>query len=170
MPPNRGHPLPILPPDRGRLSNQRPEKRRYQMVSMRSSPVGPSPGVEGYSSRLTWPSTKSRKRLSRDLLQWRTSRNTSATTRILSASRDTSLKRTNQLGVCHGVEIPAYADCVQVAACTVPKCRFDLEVCGAPCREPCVVDGNLISGRTFHDNGHFVGKWIALLDQARESA
>jgi protease I len=29
-----------------------------------------------------------------------------------------------------------------------------------------VVDGNLISGRTFHDNGHYVGKWITLLEQA----
>ena len=74
--------------------------------------------------------------------------------------------------VCHGVEIPAYADCVRGRRmATVPKCRFDLEVCGGTfVDEPCVVDGNLISGRTFHDNGHFVGKWIALLDQARESA
>ena len=33
--------------------------------------------------------------------------------------------------VCHGVEIPAYADCVRGRRmATVPKCRFDLEVCG----------------------------------------
>ena len=74
--------------------------------------------------------------------------------------------------VCHGVEIPSYADCVRGRRmATVPKCRFDLEVCGGTfVDEPCVVDGNLISGRTYHDSGQFVGKWIALLDQARESS
>lgn len=71
--------------------------------------------------------------------------------------------------VCHGVEIPAYADCVRGRRmATVPKCRFDLEVCGGIfVDEPCVVDGNLISGRTFHDNGHYIGPWIRLLEQAR---
>jgi protease I len=71
--------------------------------------------------------------------------------------------------VCHGVEIPARADCVRGRRmATVAKCRFDLEVCGGTyVDEPCVVDGNLVSGRTFHDNGHFVGAWIELLEQAR---
>ena len=47
---------------------------------------------------------------------------------------------------------------------TVPKCRFDLEVCGGIfVNEPCVIDGNLVSGRTFHDNGHYVGPWIKML-------
>ncbi|MDC0934800.1 DJ-1/PfpI family protein [Pirellulales bacterium] len=72
--------------------------------------------------------------------------------------------------VCHGVEIPAYAGCVKGRRmATVPKCRFDLEVCGGTfVDEPCVVDGNLVSGRTYHDHGHFVGKWIELLTEARE--
>ena len=67
--------------------------------------------------------------------------------------------------VCHGVEIPAYADCVRGRRmATVEKCRFDLEICGGTfVNEPCVVDRNLVSGRTFHDNGHYVGKWIELL-------
>lgn len=67
--------------------------------------------------------------------------------------------------VCHGVEIPAYADCVRGRRmATVPKCRFDLEVCGGIfVDEPCVIDGNLISGRTYHDNGAYVGPWIRLL-------
>lgn len=67
--------------------------------------------------------------------------------------------------VCHGVEIPAYADCVRGRRmATVPKCRFDLEVCGGIfVDEPCVIDGNLVSGRTFHDNGHYVGPWIGML-------
>src|SRR5262245_53209178 len=33
--------------------------------------------------------------------------------------------------VCHGVEIPAYAGCVKGRKmATVPKCRYDTEVCG----------------------------------------
>jgi len=70
--------------------------------------------------------------------------------------------------VCHGVEIPAYADCVRGRRmATVPKCRFDLEVCGGIfVNEPCVIDSNLVSGRTFHDNGHYVGPWIRLLMEA----
>lgn len=73
--------------------------------------------------------------------------------------------------VCHGVEIPAYADCVRGRKmATVPKCRFDLEVCGGIfVNEPCVVDGNLVSGRTYHDHGQFIGKWMELLMEARAS-
>lgn len=71
--------------------------------------------------------------------------------------------------VCHGVEIPAYAGCVEGRRlATVPKCRFDLEVCGGIfVNEPCVVDKNLVSGRTYHDHGQFMGKWIELLMEAR---
>lgn len=74
--------------------------------------------------------------------------------------------------VCHGVEIPAFAGCVEGRRmATVPKCRFDLEVCGGIfVDEPCVIDGNLVSGRTFHDNGHYVGPWIELLVKARQGA
>lgn len=72
--------------------------------------------------------------------------------------------------VCHGVEIPAAADCVRGRRmATVPKCRFDLEVCGGQfVNEACVIDGNLISGRTFHDNGSYVGPWIKLLEAERD--
>ncbi len=68
--------------------------------------------------------------------------------------------------ICHGVEIPARADRVRGRRmATVPKCRFDLEVCGGIYTdEPCVIDGNLVSGRTYHDCGHFMGAWIQLLD------
>lgn len=74
--------------------------------------------------------------------------------------------------VCHGVEIPARADRVKGRRmATVPKCQFDLEICGGIfVNEPCVIDGNLISGRTFHDNGHFIGPWIKLLDEARDAS
>jgi protease I len=71
--------------------------------------------------------------------------------------------------VCHGVEIPARAGCVKGRRmATVAKCRFDLEVCGGIyVNEPSVVDGNLVSGRTFHDHGHYMGAWMALLDAER---
>ncbi|MEX2672100.1 MAG: DJ-1/PfpI family protein [Phycisphaeraceae bacterium] len=67
--------------------------------------------------------------------------------------------------VCHGVEIPAYADCVKGRRmATVAKCRFDLEVAGGIyVDEPCVIDGNLVSGRTYHDHGHYIGPWIQQL-------
>jgi len=74
--------------------------------------------------------------------------------------------------VCHGVEIPAYAGCVKGRRmATVAKCRFDLEICGGTfVNEPCVIDGNLISGRTYHDSGQYVAPWIKLLIRAREAA
>ncbi len=74
--------------------------------------------------------------------------------------------------VCHGVEIPAYAGCVKGRKmATVPKCKFDLEVCGGTfVNEPCVVDGNLVSGRTYHDHGCYVGVWIKMLIEARRNA
>jgi protease I len=71
--------------------------------------------------------------------------------------------------VCHGVEIPAIADRVKGRKmATVPKCKFDLEVCGGIfVDEACVVDGNLVSGRTFHDHGQYMGKWMELLNAER---
>ena len=72
--------------------------------------------------------------------------------------------------VCHGVEIPARAGCVEgrrMAA--VGKCRFDLEVCGGIFVDaPCVIDGNMVSGRTWHDHGQYMKYWIKMLLEARE--
>jgi len=74
--------------------------------------------------------------------------------------------------VCHGVEIPARAGCLRGRRMTtVAKCRFDLEVCGGIyVDQPCVVDGNLVSGRTYHDHGHYIGPWIDLLLEAHANA
>jgi len=71
--------------------------------------------------------------------------------------------------VCHGVEIPAHAGVLRGRRmATVPKCRADLEAVGGIfVNEPCVVDGNLVSGRTYHDHGRYVGRWIQLLKEAR---
>ena len=73
--------------------------------------------------------------------------------------------------VCHGVEIPAYAGCLRGRrAATVAKCRHDVESAGGIYEDaPCVVDGNLVSGRTYHDNGRYLGPWIRLLEEARRS-
>lgn len=72
--------------------------------------------------------------------------------------------------VCHGVEIPARADCVRGRRmATVAKCKFDLEICGGIyVNEACVIDGNLVSGRTFHDHGRYMGPWMRLLNEERE--
>jgi len=74
--------------------------------------------------------------------------------------------------VCHGVEIPAYAGCLEGRRmATVPKCRHDLEVAGGVfVDEACVIDGNVVSGRTYHDHGHYVGPWIRMLEAARGAA
>ncbi len=74
--------------------------------------------------------------------------------------------------VCHGVEIPARADRVRGRRmATVAKCQFDLEICGGIyVNAPCVIDGNLVSGRTYHDHGSYVGPWIKMLIAAREKA
>jgi protease I len=72
--------------------------------------------------------------------------------------------------VCHGVEIPARADRVRGRRmATVAKCQFDLEVCGGIyVNAPCVIDRNLISGRTWHDHGQYMKPWIELLIAERD--
>ena len=63
-----------------------------------------------------------------------------------------------------------YAGCVEGRrmAC-IPKCRFDLEVCGGTFVDaPCVVDGNLVSGRSWHDHGQYMKPWIEMLIAERE--
>ena len=56
--------------------------------------------------------------------------------------------------VCHGVEIVAAADVIRNRRmATVPKCRHDVEFCGGTfADEGCVIDGNMVSGRTWHDH------------------
>jgi protease I len=74
--------------------------------------------------------------------------------------------------VCHGVEIPAYAGCLDGRKITtVAKCRHDVESAGGIYVDaPCVVDGNLVSGRTYHDNGRYLGPWIEQLLAATAAA
>jgi len=70
--------------------------------------------------------------------------------------------------VCHGCEIPARANRLNNRRiATVKKCQFDVEVCGGIyIDKACVVDGNLVSGRTYHDNGQYFGEFIKLLQSS----
>jgi protease I len=67
--------------------------------------------------------------------------------------------------VCHGAEIVATADVIRGRRmATVPKCQFDVEVCGATfVNEGCVRDGNMVSGRTWHDNPWFMREFMKML-------
>jgi len=67
--------------------------------------------------------------------------------------------------VCHGIEIAAAADCIRGRrVTTVAKCALDATAAGAIyVDEPCVVDGNLVTARTWHDNTPFLKAFIRLL-------
>ena len=68
--------------------------------------------------------------------------------------------------VCHGIEILATADVVRGrTVTTVRKCRFDAEVCGATyVDKEVVVDGNIVTARTWHDNWIFMREFMKMLN------
>jgi protease I len=67
--------------------------------------------------------------------------------------------------VCHGIEIAAAADCLRGRrVTTVAKCALDATTAGATYVDlPCVVDGNLVTARTWHDNTPFLKEFLRLL-------
>ena len=71
--------------------------------------------------------------------------------------------------VCHGVEIVAAADVIRGRRLTtVAKCRFDAEFSGGTyVDEPVVVDGNLVTARTFWDNAPWMRAFMQLLNAER---
>ncbi len=71
--------------------------------------------------------------------------------------------------VCHGIEIVAAADVIRgKRVTTVAKCRYDAEFSGAAyVDEPVVVDGNLVTARTFWDNAPWMREFMALLNARR---
>jgi protease I len=71
--------------------------------------------------------------------------------------------------VCHGIEILTAADCIRGrTVTTVAKCALDAEQGGAKyVDEPCVVDGNLVSARTWHDNSQLLKTFIEMLGAAK---
>ncbi|MBW3541753.1 MAG: DJ-1/PfpI family protein [Planctomycetes bacterium] len=70
--------------------------------------------------------------------------------------------------ICHGIEIIAAANCVSGRkVTTVAKCELDATLAGATfVNEACVVDGNLVTARTWHDNTPFLKEFLRLLKQA----
>ncbi|MBM3995459.1 MAG: DJ-1/PfpI/YhbO family deglycase/protease [Planctomycetes bacterium] len=68
--------------------------------------------------------------------------------------------------VCHGIEILATAGVIKgKKITTVAKCRFDAEIVGAVyVDEPVVVDGNIITARTWHDNHLWMRAFMTHLD------
>ncbi len=74
--------------------------------------------------------------------------------------------------VCHGAEIVATAGVIQGRRiATVAKCQFDVEVCGGIfVNEGCVRDGNMVSGRTWHDNHLYMAEFMRMLRGAARAA
>ena len=73
--------------------------------------------------------------------------------------------------LCHGVEIAAAAGCLKGrTSTTVAKCALDItQVGGTYVDKPCVVDGNLVSCRTWHDyNTQFMKVFIEKVTGNRE--
>lgn len=70
--------------------------------------------------------------------------------------------------VCHGIEILTAADCIRGRrVTTVAKCKLDaLQGGGEYVDEPCVVAGNLVTARTWHDNTPFMREFLRLLKGA----
>jgi protease I len=70
--------------------------------------------------------------------------------------------------VCHGVEIVAAAGVLKGRKMTtVAKCALDItQVGGTYVEEPFVVDGNLVSARTWHDNTWLLREFVRMLKQA----
>jgi protease I len=72
--------------------------------------------------------------------------------------------------VCHGIEILTAADCLRGrTVTTVAKCALDAEQGGARYVDrPTVVDGNLVTGRTWHDNAPLLREFLRLLAAQRD--
>lgn len=69
--------------------------------------------------------------------------------------------------VCHGIEILTAADCIRGRTMTtVAKCALDVAQGSAKyVDQPVVVDGNLVSARTWHDNTPFLKEFVRMLKE-----
>jgi len=70
--------------------------------------------------------------------------------------------------LCHGVEILTAADIIQgKKVTTVAKCALDAEQGGATyVNQSVVVDGNLVTARTWHDNTVLLREFVKMLKHA----
>lgn len=71
--------------------------------------------------------------------------------------------------VCHGVEIVVAADCIRGRRMTtVAKCALDVAQGGGEYVDDApVIDGNMVSGRTWHDNTVILREFVRMLKAAR---
>ena len=67
--------------------------------------------------------------------------------------------------VCHGAEILATANVIAgKRMATIPKCQFDIEICGATfVNEGCVRSGNMVSGRGWFDQHLYMAEFMRML-------
>src|SRR5713226_1492400 len=70
--------------------------------------------------------------------------------------------------LCHGVEILAAAGVLKGRTLTtVSKCALDItQFGGTYVDRPCVVDGNLVSARTWHDNTELLKQFVRMLSSS----
>ncbi|MCI0352957.1 MAG: DJ-1/PfpI family protein [Acidobacteriales bacterium] len=73
--------------------------------------------------------------------------------------------------VCHGAEIVAAAGVIEGRRmATVAKCRKDIELCGATfVNEGKVRSGNMVSGRTWHDQHLYMPEFMRMLAEYQAS-
>jgi protease I len=71
--------------------------------------------------------------------------------------------------LCHGIEILTAAGCIQGRrVTTVAKCALDAQQGGAAYEDaPVVVDGNLVTARTWHDNTPLMREFVRLLKKSQ---
>lgn len=69
--------------------------------------------------------------------------------------------------VCHGIEILTAAGVITGRTLTtVAKCKLDVEQGGGKyVNQPFVIDGNLISARTWHDNSVLMREFMRMLKE-----
>jgi protease I len=85
---------------------------------------------------------------------------------LLDITRHFFAARKPVASVCHGVEIIAAADVIRGRTLTtVAKCALDATFSGATyVDQPTVVDGNLVTARTWHDNTPFMKQFVKMLN------
>ena len=90
---------------------------------------------------------------------------------LIRVTRDMTAAGKPVASVCHGIEILATADVIRgKKVTTVKKCRFDAEVCGATyLDQEVVVDGNLVTARTWQDNHAWMRAFMKQLGERRGS-
>lgn len=85
---------------------------------------------------------------------------------LLRVVRDFFDKGKPVASICHGIEILATADVIRgKSVTTIPKCRFDAEVCGATyLAESVVRDGNLVCARGKKDISPWMREFVAMIE------